>query len=58
MHHSTDWAQIVRRCEGCSKELFQERPAAQSAAALSLALSGPKAAIAALTNVRISWAAL
>src|SRR4029450_8049683 len=24
MHHSTDWAQIVRRCEGCSKELFQE----------------------------------
>jgi hypothetical protein len=26
MHHSTDWAQIVRRCEGCSKELFQERP--------------------------------
>jgi hypothetical protein len=25
MHHSTDWAQIVRRCEGCSKELFQER---------------------------------
>jgi hypothetical protein len=23
-HHSRDWAQIVRRCEGCSKELLQE----------------------------------